>query len=116
MTDEAAFTVVFIGWVALGVGGWLLMRGRHTAGEKRSAHRTITIAGGAIFAAFSIWAAPPAAVMIIPMVAVIIWLNLRNTLFCARCGETSQIARPLAKRAAFCPICGAPCRTEKFPD
>lgn len=105
ISPESAFPFFFVGWIALGLGSWLYIRSRPNAAAKRRAHQLLTVISGMIFTGFAIWMIPPAAIIMVPAVVLITWLNLRNTHFCDHCGKM-VVAQPF-QRVAFCPRCGA---------
>jgi hypothetical protein len=85
---------------------WISIWTRPNAAAKLRAYRVGTIIAGVIFAGFAVWMVPPAVVLMFPAVAVITWINLRNTIFCNNCG--GMVTGQVFQRSAFCPRCGVP--------
>lgn len=52
----------------------------------------------------------PMIFLCVPFVALISWLNIRNTYFCENCGKRTTSRNPFV-RLVYCPRCGA-----KFED
>jgi hypothetical protein len=104
------FPVFFGFWIALGVGSWVLIAWLPTAQAKKSWSDRISILASIIFFAF-LWTqfAPTkgsfALFIMGPALALITWLNIRNTYFCDKCSKRSYDRNWFANTYC-CPNCG----------
>ena len=105
------FIVFIVVWVALGLGLAGLTYFNRDAAFKRRIHPPIMIGVGALFLAFILLsgtAPAPFLVLMVPMIVLITFLNVKLTKFCDACGETVYHSRKSWRPAEFCPKCGAP--------
>jgi hypothetical protein len=107
VTPGAVFPVFFFVWVALAIGGFVFFTTNKDAARKRRLFPRLAIGAGAAFglviAAMAPW---PAALLFIPFIGVITWLNIRMTRFCDACGRT-LINHAWWAKMNYCPYCGA---------
>jgi len=104
------FIVFIVVWAALGIGLSALMRFNRDAAFKRRIFPPIMIGVGALFLAFVLLSGtvPPAFLLLmVPMIVLIMFLNVKFTKFCDACGETVR-TRQVFSSPKFCPKCGAP--------
>lgn len=103
----AVFPVFFFVWAALAVGGFLFFTLNKDVARKRRLFPRLVIGAGVLFALVIAFMAPwPAALLFIPFIGVISWLNIRMTRFCGGCGKI-LINHQWWSRMNFCPYCGA---------
>jgi hypothetical protein len=102
---------VFVGvWIVLGVTSGLFFHLSKNAELKRRVWPPLVIGSSLLFLGFTIImfreAPSNAWLFVIPAVAVITFLNFRNTRFCDACGKTIYNSG-FFSRSKFCPKCGA---------
>jgi hypothetical protein len=107
VSDQANTVIPFfmVVWLLFGVGGQMYIRSRPSAAESAASIAFLTVLSGVFFAGLVLWTAETAAMFMLPMIAFIPFLNLRNTHFCGHCGKVVH-AQPF-QRTEFCPRCGA---------
>jgi hypothetical protein len=106
MADGERFAIFACVWVSLGVAlGVLFWRG--SAERKRMWFPRLTVLAGALFIAFTYWISPVAEALyvVVPVTALITYLNLKTTKFCPKCGAYYQTFGALY-RANYCRRCG----------
>jgi hypothetical protein len=97
----------FIGsWIVLGIVGLLLFVRPGDAERKKRLFGPFTVGVGVLFILFVMLMGvlAPALPLLVPAVALIMFLNVRNTRFCPDCGRlvpTRGFTRP-----RYCPSCG----------
>ncbi|HWA75439.1 MAG TPA: hypothetical protein VG937_24045 [Polyangiaceae bacterium] len=94
--------------VVVGIAGAVLSR-KGSFDTKRRWHPRLVVGGGLVFVGFSLSVMPfaPVRLLVIPVVALFAWLNLRFTKFCAACGATQYNRTPWSPMR-FCSKCGGP--------
>jgi len=109
MREHPAITAAFIGaWTALPIVGlWVTYLDRKVARKKRLLPLFI-VSAGIIFVLFSLALTRDLGIMlfIVPAVALITFLNLRQFKVCPVCGRTIHSGMWFAK-AEYCSKCGA---------
>jgi hypothetical protein len=122
MNDLAAATLssiveaCFIGtWVVLGIGGFIVFYSRRDVAFNRKWFPRYAILAGVLFVFFSTtltvlqsrsFSALGLLVFMVPMVVLIIYLNIKFTRFCDKCGATA-IDYNWFSPMKFCSKCGA---------
>lgn len=104
------FVFFFVCWILLGIGSWIFYA-KASYQTKKTWHPFIMAGAGIVFLAFAEsilhgflpW-------LFVAAIILIIFLNIRNTQFCPRCGATLY-ARSFS-RARFCSRCGADLQDE----
>ena len=122
MPDEtwANFTFLVFAPVWIGLAAWNWHRDRVETASAKKAHAVRNAAlAAAVFVAFAFIAFKGnwRVLWIVFPVALICWLNLRNTYFCTKCNRTAYNHRWLSAMT-FCPQCGGkldPALTEGRP-
>ena len=108
MKAHPEITWWFLGiWIALAIVGlWVTYVDKNIARKKRLLPIFI-ISSGIIFAVFTLLVVGDlrAMALVVPAVALIIFLNLRQLRVCETCGRTIQSGMWFA-RARYCPRCG----------
>jgi hypothetical protein len=102
---------IFLGvWIVLGVFSVAFFFFNQNAALKRKVHQPFVIGIGVLFVGFVVLMGFPLDTffffVMVPAVALITFLNLRNTKFCDSCGKTLISQNPFA-RPKFCSKCGA---------
>jgi len=97
-------------WVLFGIGSWIFIQTRSDAVQKRLWYRRFCISGGIIFGAFTtvvfaLWGRLLFSLIVLPFLALIMWLNLRSTFFCDSCGKMT-VNQFWFSSFEFCPKCG----------
>jgi hypothetical protein len=98
----------FGSFVAIGLASIPYFRAYPDVNVKRQFHRWWTIGYGAMFfllIALSMGASP-SLLLFAPFIALIVYLNIRNTTFCEACGK-SVYNYFLVSRPEYCARCGA---------
>ena len=104
------FQTFMVFWIALGVGSWILIARLPTPQAKKRWSDRLSIVASVIFFAFiytqfaSAKDAFPIFIMG-PALALITWLNVRNTYYCEKCGKRS-LDRNWFGGTYCCPNCG----------
>ena len=98
----------FLVWVALAIGSAVFFMRRGNVELKRRLYPAITIGAAVLIAAFSLLTMKDtiAPLIMIPFLALIVTLNLRNVRFCGACGRT--VRSSAFHRPKFCDACGSP--------
>lgn len=103
------FAIFIAVWVVLGVASAAFFFLNHDAALKRKVHPPFVIFVGVLFLVFvALMGFAHDAffyVVMVPGVAVISYLNIRNTRFCTTCGKTLYTQNPFT-RPHFCTQCG----------
>ncbi len=103
----AHFAIFWISWVILGAGSWIFYS-KASYETKKNAHPFIVIGMGIIFVAFAGWATHTNLPWyFVLFLALILYLNIRNTQFCPQCNATIY---GRFTRSDFCPKCGTQLR------
>jgi hypothetical protein len=103
---KAVFPVFFFVWVALGIAGFLFFTLNKDVALKRRLFPRLAIGAGVLFSLVIAAMAPlRAALLFIPFIGVITWINIRMTRFCDACGRT-LINQQWWAKMRFCPYCG----------
>lgn len=108
MDPEQIFPI-FVGvWVVLGIFSYGVFFVGKNAALKRKYWPPFVIVTGALFIAFaySMGFGGSSLYVMVPAVALISFLNIRNTRFCDACGQTVVSQNFLVKQE-FCSKCGA---------
>lgn len=106
LEPKAVFPVFFVLWIALAVGGFLAFHLEKDVAQKRLYFPRYAIGTGALFALVIALMAPwPAALLFLPFIALISWLNIRMTRFCDGCGRMS-INQLWWQKMNYCAYCG----------
>ena len=101
------FIVFFVVWVLLAAFSAAFFYFNKDPVLKRKLHPPFVIGTGVLFAAFVLLMSPSESPFVaIPIIALIVFLNLRSTQFCLSCGAT-VISQNLVVRSRFCSKCGA---------
>jgi hypothetical protein len=86
------FFIVFVVWIALAIGCMIFFYGPFDVRAKRRAWPIVTVAAAIAFGLIAWWqsgsASPPW--LLIPILGVIVWLNLKMGRFCDACGAFQQ--------------------------
>ncbi len=105
------FPVFMMGWLMLGVGSWCLIAWLPTAQAKKRWSDRLSIVAGIVFFSFLcsqfVNVKNQGQVFFFgAFIALITWLNVRNTYFCTECGKRSLDSKWFS-RTYSCPNCGA---------
>lgn len=98
----------FAFWIILGLSAFAFFHLNRDAKLKKKVHPFFVVSVGVIFASFAGWMSdwePFVFLVMLPMIALITFLNLRSTRFCEGCGRTLY-RQPIFGTAKFCPHCG----------
>jgi hypothetical protein len=108
---EDAFRYFAVVWGLIGAASLLYLGVSRNAAQKRAMFPWIMGGSGLLFALLAVWhmGDTSAAVLVVPGVLLITWLNIRNTHFCVSCGRTVYHYWPFS-RMSYCSRCGAPIR------
>lgn len=110
-SPDQVFPIFFGVWVVLGLFSTAFFFLGKNASLKRKVWPPFTIATAVLFVGF-VWAIgfpPQVFFIIIPVVALITFLNLRSVQFCDACGKTIM-HQNLFSTPQFCSKCGAKLR------
>jgi hypothetical protein len=109
-------TVIFVGtWIVLGIGGFIAFYLSKDVSFKRRWFPRYVIGGGVLFVVFATTltvlesrsaSALGMLVVMVPMVVLITYLNLKFTKFCDTCGAT-LVDHNWFSPMKFCSKCGA---------
>jgi len=104
------FPMFMVFWIGLGVGSWILIARLPTPQAKKRWSDRLSILAGIIFFAFLFTQFSPTKgsfglFIMGPALALITWLNVRNTYFCDKCGKRS-LDRNWFGDTYCCPYCG----------
>lgn len=106
---ERVFPIFFGVWIVLGVFSAAFFFLNNNAALKRKVHPPFVIGIGVLFIIFGVLMGFGRDafffIVIVPAVAVITILNLRNTKFCGSCGKTLISQNPFTP-PKFCSKCG----------
>ena len=107
MKEPQVFPVFMTVWVILGIAG-AVIHWKGSFDTKRRWHPRFVVGAGLLFVGFTWFAMPvaPVRIAVLPAAALITWLNLRFTKFCAACGATQYNRIPWSPMR-FCSKCGA---------
>ena len=108
-TGEGIFFALWLVLAGLTLASWLFFWRNRDAQLKRKIWRLGTAISGTIFVLFVLLASWPHVQIVffmLPVVALITWLNLRNTKFCDQCGAT-LFNHNWFSTIRYCPHCGA---------
>lgn len=104
-TVPTFFLAFFVCWVLFGIGSWIFYA-KASYETKKKWHPFIGVGTGLAFLAFAEWITNGYLPWFFVLaVVLIIFLTIRNTQFCPRCGATLY-SRGFA-RSRFCAKCGA---------
>ncbi|MGD9636839.1 MAG: hypothetical protein AB7G28_16450 [Pirellulales bacterium] len=107
---ETIFPIFFGVWLVLGISSAAFFYFNRNATLKRKVFPPFVIFVGVLFLTFAGLMGPAREpfflVVIIPFVALITFVNIRNTRFCDACGKTLVSQNPFT-RPKFCSSCGA---------
>ncbi|MFN2596360.1 MAG: hypothetical protein ABR563_04145 [Pyrinomonadaceae bacterium] len=108
----ALWIIWFVSWVILSLGSRLYFRGNKNIRLKKRFYKWSSLAYGAMFFFLIALSGMPWFILLIfgAFIALIMYLNIRNTNFCEACGRTIYNYMWLDK-AEYCAKCGA-----KLPD
>jgi hypothetical protein len=106
--DPALFSAFMFVWVGMGFVGFFVFYRSRNAALKERWHRSFVLGSAVVFAVWALLTGLPASMLLflVPALALVSWLNLRNTRFCHACGRTVVTAE-FWLRPGFCPHCGA---------
>ena len=107
MTHNNLFFTFFTVWIALAIASGFFYWAAEVE-TKRRWHPRLVVGSGLLFLVFVFLMMPlwPTAVIAVPGVALIAYLNLTRTKFCGRCG-TMLISQNWFSKLDFCQKCGA---------
>jgi len=108
MKPHPAPTALFIGaWIALCIVGWWVTYLDKNIPRKKRLIPIFIVGSGVIFAIFTLLITGDlhTMVLVIPAVALIIFLNLRQIKVCPTCGRTIHSGMWFSK-AEYCSKCG----------
>lgn len=102
------FPWFFGAWVALALASYLFFRGNANVERKKRFMPAVTIGTGIVFLGFVFAMSGQLREVLFgaPFVALISYINIRNTKFCDSCGETVHNIMWFSK-IEFCARCGA---------
>jgi hypothetical protein len=110
LEPEQIFPIFFGVWVVLGISASAFFFFNRNAALKRKIHPPFTIFVGILFLGFCALMGfarePFFFIVMLPMVALITFLNIRNIRFCDAFGRTIFTQNPFS-RPRFCAKCGA---------
>jgi hypothetical protein len=115
LIDERLGGMLWIIWfvlcLAISLFAWFYFRGNKDVGRKKLFHRRIVIIGGATFFLLIALSGMPWPFLLIAgaFIALIMYMNIRNTMFCGSCGRTTYNYEWWS-RIEFCSKCGAKLR------
>ena len=122
---KSVLVACFLGtWVVLGVGSFVVFVLGKDAAFKRRWFPRIVILVGVLFVLFSsaimvsdgqISQLPAMLILILPMICLISYLNMRFTKFCGNCGKTLYSQNWFAP-LIYCSACGAKIDTKPKSD
>ena len=123
LLGETLFSCFFVTWIVLMLGGMVAVSLSKDATFKRWWFPRLMIFGGffmvslptTIMVLQSDFKALAALVVFIPLISLVIYLNIKSTKFCDRCGATCRELRQFSK-ARFCSRCGAELDAKPKPD
>jgi len=98
----------FVSFIIIGIASIPYFRANPNIDLKRRFHTWWTIGYGATFFLLAVLSmgASPALLLFAPVIAVIVYLNIRNTTFCDACGK-AVYNYFLATKPEYCARCGA---------
>ena len=103
-----AFLVFAACWIPLGIASFLFFYFNRNAALKRKVFPIFATVAAILFGAFAISmlrGSLLALVTVVPMIAVITFLNIRMVRFCEACGRT-LIQQSVFRPSNFCSHCG----------
>ncbi len=106
---DIVFPIFFGVWILLGIFSAAFFFFNNDAALKRKVYPPFVVGVGILFLVFGAltgFAKHPFIYVLVPMVGLITFLNLRSTKFCDSCGKTLFNQSPFAP-AKFCSRCGA---------
>ena len=108
-SKESAFLVFFVFWALLGLSSFLFFHFNRDAKLKKRVFPFFVVGVGVIFGTFAAYTTgwhPAVLMVMLPLVGLITFLNLRTTKFCDSCGRTLY-RQSLFGPSKFCPHCGS---------
>jgi hypothetical protein len=110
MKPEEIFPIFFGVWIVLGISSAAFFFLNRNAALKRKVFPPFVIFIGVLFLTFGglmgFAREPFFFLLMVPFVALITFVNIRNTRFCDTCGKTLISQNPFL-RPKFCSSCGA---------
>lgn len=105
---EQLFPLLFGIWIAYGSLGFALFALNRDAALKRSLWPPFAVASALLFAVITWLMGVPTRYLsiLIPVLILMVWANLRTVRFCDSCGRTIMNQTPFSK-PEFCSKCGA---------
>jgi hypothetical protein len=102
------FPIFFVVWVALGIAGFFLFYVSKNVQFKKRYFPWYVILAGVLFISFGLGTGLPLEMLyfMVPVVALITFLNIRSTKFCDNCGRTI-INQAWFSKVEYCAKCGA---------
>jgi hypothetical protein len=109
MKPDQIFPVFAVFWAILGIAFFLMFQINKNVEFKRKYFPAAMISTGLIFAAFVTLTMPDKRTLFIgyPAIALIMYLNIRMTKFCAKCGKTNYNHMWFTEMN-YCQKCGEP--------
>lgn len=102
------FPIFFVFWIALAVAGFFLFYANKNVRFKKKYFPWYVIFSSILFLSFTVKMGTPLETLffIVPVLALITFLNIRATKFCDHCGRTI-INQMWFTKAEYCAKCGA---------
>jgi len=104
---HSRFDLFFTVWIVLGIASAAFFYGSNNVGLKRKIFPLWILFVGSLFLFFVSYTQGHFSWFPVLPIALITFLNIKNTKFCAACGKT-QINRSLTAPQKFCSNCGSP--------
>ena len=106
-TPDKIFPVFFAVWIAVGLGQFFFFRFNKDIPLKKRLFPRFAVGAGILFGLFILIMVPwPAALIPMPIIAAITWINIRMNRVCDACGKI-LINPQWWSKMTFCPYCGA---------
>lgn len=123
LLGETLFSCFFVTWILLMLGGMVAVSLSKDAAFKRWWFPRLMIFGGIFMVSLpttimvlqSDFEALAALVVFVPLICLIIYLNIKSTKFCDRCGAACREFSWLS-RMKFCSRCGAELEAKPKPN
>jgi hypothetical protein len=110
MKNDQGFFYFWVFWMLLGLSGFLFFQFNKNTALKKKLFPVLTIVTGVIFGAYVLFVTGFEfhwfQLIFFGMIALITFLNIRNTTFCDTCGKMIY-NNTLFSKQEFCSKCGA---------